>query len=457
MFEAAAALNPDRVEAMRAALAATPDPSPAIARAALGEVLDDVALFDIARFVLGIERFSEAAGPAPQPGLTLPRIDKSLSAKLSLGHGEHGGFYLDDRFDDRLAAARADAEAAGSAFRSAQNRIAAAVAAEAGLDAIRAGEFILMRDRVAAPPPNVRVIRETPAYFLCELILDVPALEKLERSDAAQARVAAIEEDVRRDISAAIRNHEAALLDARSAAGRSDGFLARVRFAQRHATCVPELVDDPLVAIDGASFLPLEARLRAGRRRYIPIALDLRGVGVVTGPNMGGKSAALRTCGFAAACAALGVPLPARSGRIALFDEIAWVGLGAEIEERADRTLLSAFGREVVDLARGVGTPRTAASLADRRVRADDDAARRARRCLSRSSNGCGKAMPVRSPRRTCRESRSARARLILRSPARASCPAATGRRSHWSRLSRYRRCDGLPSRARRGRRPRSG
>jgi DNA mismatch repair ATPase MutS len=68
-------------------------------------------------------------------------------------------------------------------------------------------------------------------------------------------------------------------------------------------------------------------------------------VAVLTGPNMGGKSAALATCGFLAACVAGGVPPPAQTATLPPFDAVAWIG-GQATSER--ERLLSAFGAEVV-------------------------------------------------------------------------------------------------------------
>jgi dsDNA-specific endonuclease/ATPase MutS2 len=80
--------------------------------------------------------------------------------------------------------------------------------------------------------------------------------------------------------------------------------------------------------------------------------LRLEGAAVLTGPNMGGKTAALRTCGFVAACVVLGLPVPASAASVPLFDEIAWVGLarGEHQEAAGERQLLSSFGAEVVVL-----------------------------------------------------------------------------------------------------------
>ena len=62
---------------------------------------------------------------------------------------------------------------------------------------------------------------------------------------------------------------------------------------------------------------------------------------------MGGKSVALRTCGFVAVCAAFGLPVPAARARLGLFDRIAWLGIG---REEPMGGLLSSFAREVLAL-----------------------------------------------------------------------------------------------------------
>jgi DNA mismatch repair ATPase MutS len=93
--------------------------------------------------------------------------------------------------------------------------------------------------------------------------------------------------------------------------------------------------------------LPLEAELEAAGRKFVALDLELRDTAVLTGPNMGGKSVCLQTCAFIALCAAFGLPVPADSARVALFDQIAWLGLGCEVQSGG---LLSSFAREVLDL-----------------------------------------------------------------------------------------------------------
>ncbi|MDP9110277.1 MAG: hypothetical protein M3M96_01395, partial [Candidatus Eremiobacteraeota bacterium] len=78
--------------------------------------------------------------------------------------------------------------------------------------------------------------------------------------------------------------------------------------------------------------------------------------GVLTGPNMGGKSVCLRTCGFIAMCVAYGIPVPARTAACGIFDEIAWLGVGSDDESGG---LLSSFAREVVRLRELIARRRT--------------------------------------------------------------------------------------------------
>ncbi|MBV8285137.1 MAG: hypothetical protein JO175_10850, partial [Candidatus Eremiobacteraeota bacterium] len=54
-------------------------------------------------------------------------------------------------------------------------------------------------------------------------------------------------------------------------------------------------------------------------------------------------------CGFIAMCASFGLPAPARRAATALFEEIAWLGIGTD-EDPSGGSLLSSFAREVVRL-----------------------------------------------------------------------------------------------------------
>lgn len=345
LLEWASLLNAERIDAMRDALRTAPDPLAAISRAAMGGVLEDAQFLELQRFLDAVQRIDTLM---IAPGLTfLDDASGAVVSALEKGRAGKFGFYLADAFDSALASARAAADRAQAEYDGVRGRLAQNVAVALGRDELAGGEFIVMRDAATRIPQGVRVVREAPTYFLCELELDDAALEALRRRDAANERVAAAEGSVRAGLSGIVREHSQALEALTERIGGFDVDLAHARFAQRHECIAPTISRDQDLSFTDARYLPLEAELEAQGRRYEAISVELHDVAVLTGPNMGGKSVALRTCGFVATLGAFGIPIPAKAATISLFDEIAWLGIGIQEELGG---LLSSFAREVVRL-----------------------------------------------------------------------------------------------------------
>jgi DNA mismatch repair ATPase MutS len=335
----AARIDAAEVDAMRDALRTMPDPLPAVSRAAMRDTLEDANLLELLRF-LDVAQRLQAYVPVSEDA-------RKVAQLLERGRSGKFGFYLSEKFDSALAQARAGAQSAQAEFDSMRGRLAQRVAQQLGREEISGGEFIVMREDASALPRDVRVVREAPTYLLCELDLDEAAIEALRKRDAAADRVAAAEESVRARVSQEVRDRSRALEALVEAVGEFDLRLAQVRFTQQHA-CVPaRIVADRSVRFTNARYLPLQYELETQGRRYEAISLELSDAAVLTGPNMGGKSVALRTCGFVALLAAFGIPVPAERAQCAIFDEIAWLGIGAQEELGG---LLSSFAREVVRL-----------------------------------------------------------------------------------------------------------
>ncbi len=344
----AQALSPETVAAIRAAVAAAPDPAAACARALSGAVLADVELFDVSRFLDAVDDVRARLDETIFPPAAIPPEQAELTALLGAGRTVQRTFYLFDAFDEGLGRSRAAAQVAQVRYDAERSRLVARIALYAGVDHVRDGEFVLMRDRTPGPlPREIRVLREAPTYYLCEVALDDVALEALAALATAQRSVADDEERVRAALSRNIASTSEEFAAASEALGRIDALLGRVAFTQRYDACPPVVVDGAELSFVEARFLPLRASLAEHAHRYVPLTVELKGLGVLTGPNMGGKSAALKTCGFVAACVALGVPVPADAARVSLFDEIVHVGVA---EERDRGSLLSSFGQEVVHL-----------------------------------------------------------------------------------------------------------
>lgn len=343
----ARALDARRLQALRDAIAAAPDPAPALVRAQNGDVLGDVDFFEIARFLDALATIAALATDDAFADVALPVPDAVLHATLAPGVTAARTFYLDDAFAAELARSRGESIARAAAFDAVRSALAERVARFAGIEHVRDGEFVMMRDLMPGPlPPEIRVVREAPTYVLCEIAFDDTALDALAARERAESAVAEAEEGVRARLSADVASSSGALLAACELAGELDLLVGRALVAQRYACCVPEIVNDATLGFESARYLPLAAELADRGLAYTPISLTLDGAAIVTGPNMGGKTAALRTAGFLVACVALGLPVPATAARVPLVSEIVWLGLGTA----AEREGLSAFGAEVVAL-----------------------------------------------------------------------------------------------------------
>lgn len=330
-------LDPDGVARVRAALRAVPEPSPILARARTGDTLSDVDFYELGRFVDALAMLRNTWDAAHGALEERPPVLDALRMLLAPGR-DGAGFYLADAFDASLAPARAVLAAAEAGVDARRVAIAARVRAVTGVDPI-GDEFVVLRDVYDGPlPDDVRVVRDAPAYRT--VTIDGTSSAR----DDALAQLARAEDEARRTLAERIAREGDAVKAALRALGALDRALARVAFTQRWNGCVPA-TSSGAIDFEDAVFAPLAEALAERGRRYTPLSLALRGVAVLTGPNMGGKSAALATVGFLCACVSLGVPPPARAARLPLLEAIIWIG-GEGPHERT--RLLSSYAAEVV-------------------------------------------------------------------------------------------------------------
>ena len=342
----AQAFDEQRLDAMREIFRSVPDASSAIARASMGDLLSDANLLELQRFFDACGRLDTLTDGVVDVQPVVDDAVRACARQLELGRAGKFGFYLSDAFDESLARARASLASAQAEYDAAVGRAGARIGAALGRE-ISGNEFIVMRaDLRGALPPGVRVVREAPTYVLCEIDADEATLAALERRDALAAAVAAAEERVRARLTASVQGQAAALGDAATRFGEADVLIAAARFSRAHHCEPARIVADARLEFADGCFVPLALELEREGRRFTPISVSLHDVCVLTGPNMGGKSVCLRTCGFIVLCAAFGVPVPAKNATCGLFGEIAWLGVGSEEQGG----LLSSFAREVVRL-----------------------------------------------------------------------------------------------------------
>jgi DNA mismatch repair protein MutS2 len=128
-----------------------------------------------------------------------------------------------------------------------------------------------------------------------------------------------------------------------------DGVFARARFARDFDAAIPEFSSTNELRLEGARHPVLEDKLRKENRAIVPMSLALGGeerVLVISGPNTGGKTVALKTTGMAALAAQSGIPVAAQRAVLPLFDRVL-VDIGDEQSIAAD---LSTFSAHMLNL-----------------------------------------------------------------------------------------------------------
>jgi DNA mismatch repair protein MutS2 len=128
-----------------------------------------------------------------------------------------------------------------------------------------------------------------------------------------------------------------------------DSVYARARFAREFNCCLPQFADAAL-ALEAARHPVLEDSLRRQGRAIVPITLALgepETALVISGPNTGGKTVAIKTVGLAALAAQSGIPVAAERAGLPLFDRVL-ADIGDEQSITAD---LSTFSAHMLNLA----------------------------------------------------------------------------------------------------------
>jgi DNA mismatch repair protein MutS2 len=134
---------------------------------------------------------------------------------------------------------------------------------------------------------------------------------------------------------------------------RVDVLQARARFAEEYACVAPVFATDeaPEFLLQKGRHPLLERRLRRSGGCIVPLTLGLESAArqlIISGPNTGGKTVALKTAGLLAMMAQAGIPVPAERLVLPVFRSfLADIGDAQSIEQN-----LSTFSAHIVNLNR---------------------------------------------------------------------------------------------------------
>src|SRR5579864_2973075 len=188
----------------------------------------------------------------------------------------------------------------------------------------------------------------------------IEPLETIEQNNDLVRLLEEEQEEIRRilrEMTIRIGGHSAAIAAATEAMAEIELQFGKARFAEDYDCARPELTED-FIELGGARHPLLERNLRPKGGRVVPITLEMDSGHrqlIISGPNTGGKTVALKTVGLLALMTQSGIPVPAVTARLPVFDAVlADIGDYQSIEQN-----LSTFSAHVtrIDFISRTATP----------------------------------------------------------------------------------------------------
>ncbi|MBM4403117.1 MAG: hypothetical protein FJ042_01805 [Candidatus Cloacimonetes bacterium] len=151
------------------------------------------------------------------------------------------------------------------------------------------------------------------------------------------------------DLTVKVRAWSEKLNQAQDIIAALDWEFACARFGVERHCSIPQIHEKLEIILDEAVNLPVHDLALSKGQRYQRLSIKLTDrINVLTGPNMGGKTTALKTVGQIYRLASYAVPVPCRSAKLPLFDWI-WYNQDDTTDEN-----LSSFAREIVSFNRAL-------------------------------------------------------------------------------------------------------
>jgi DNA mismatch repair protein MutS2 len=154
-----------------------------------------------------------------------------------------------------------------------------------------------------------------------------------------------------------LRLRLADLLTAVSVMAELDMVFAKAAFAAAYDCCIPQIGGGQGIVLTEVRHPLLEKSLRKSERKSVPLRIALqepKSMMVISGPNAGGKSVALKTVGIAVLMAQAGLPVAAGEARLPLFHRVL-ADIGDQQSIQANLSTFSAHITSIRDMVQVAG------------------------------------------------------------------------------------------------------
>jgi DNA mismatch repair protein MutS2 len=344
-----------------------PDPGPGLAALAVeGAALSAGTLSDVARVATAAADLAQAIArldPAP-PGLRaraaeIPDLRRLVQPILRAI--EPDGSIRDDASPELR-----EVRAARRTRTERLERQLLSFAREPGSESVVRDDFVTERNgrfvipiRTDTPRPVAGIVHASSSSGATQFVEPLEAVE-------ANNEIVRLREREEREVERLLRAFSEGLAQKRDdlvrgidALAALDATQARALFAREIEGELARVGSNEPIELVGLRHPLLERRLAAAGASCVPLDLQLDPadrVLVLSGPNAGGKTVALKTLGLAALLAQAAIPLPARSARLPLFRQIR-ADVGDRQSIAADLSTFTAHVRAVAGYLRDAAPP----------------------------------------------------------------------------------------------------
>ena len=331
------------------------DPDPWLARLivpgsilVIGELLDVASLMDTAHAVK--QTFKEDASKYPRlteraAGLVDFRHLSTAIRRAILPNGE-----ISDDASPQLKRIRENMEDARGKIHKSLERILHARGQSAGED------YVTLRNDRFVIPVRAADRRTVPGVVHgASATGQTVFVEPLEAIDLNNRLVQLSEDElveiarILGELTERVRLERVSLEAAAVRVAHLDSIFARARFAREFDCAMPKFTQGNLLRLHTVRNPVLEATLKPQGRKAVAMSLDLGGdetIMVISGPNTGGKTVALKSVGLAALSAQSAIPVAAERAEMPIFDCVL-ADIGDEQSIAAD---LSTFSAHMLNL-----------------------------------------------------------------------------------------------------------
>ena len=318
------------------------------------EVLNEVEFFEIKNQIMVMEELRDFFMEHPEVALEKFELDSvaPLIKALDPDKSRVKTFYIYDSYSQELQHIREEKRNIDGKIMELNKNLHREIHETTGIKPKPNNEILVPKEKKEA----IELLKESRlVFFLSETfksyVFKISPTEEIKnlREKYQDLKIREEEEEfqIRIKLSQGVRDYYDEIQKNIQILGELDFSIGKILLGDEIQGVEPRIVQDPYIKIIGGRHCIVEQRLRKEGKSYMPIDVTLeKGVTLITGANMGGKTITLKLIALITAMAQLGLYVPAKEATIGPVSFIYFSSGDEQSQERG----LSTFGGEIYHL-----------------------------------------------------------------------------------------------------------